>query len=126
VQIPDVTNMPFDDAAKQLTDLGFKVQRKDDYSDDVPDVGKVVSTSPSAGSSAPKGTTLTVTVSKGPKTVAVPDLTGMTAAQAQATLESAGLVLGNVYGPRNKHVFAQTPNSGTKVNRGSSVDVYTI
>lgn len=125
VSVPDVTGQVFEDAAKALADAGFQVQRKDDYSDEVPDVGKVISTSPSAGSSAVKGTKVTVVVSKGPKTVAVPDVRGLTISQAQSAIQSAGLAVGNVYGPPGANrVIDQSPSAGSKVDRGTAVDLY--
>jgi serine/threonine-protein kinase len=123
--IPDLTGMAFADASKALTDLGFQVVRKDDYSDEVPDVGKVIGTSPAANSSAAKGSKVTVTVSKGPKTVAVPEVRGMTVAQAQAALRAVGLVPGNVYGPPGANrVIDSLPSAGAKVSRGTAVDLF--
>jgi serine/threonine-protein kinase len=123
VQIPDLTGQTFEDASKALADAGFQVVRKDDYSDDVPDPGKVISTTPTG--TAAKGTKVTVVVSKGPKTVTVPSLSGMSVSQAQNALQAAGLDLGQIYGPPSKRVFDSTPTAGSKVPRGTKVDVYT-
>ena len=111
VPIPAVEGMTYDAAAKALTDLGFVPQRKDEYSDDVPDAGKVIGTSPTG--SAAKGTKVTVTVSKGPKTVKVPDVRGMKLAQARAALAAAGLKPGQVYGPNGADkVIDTSPERG--------------
>ncbi|MDQ1438771.1 MAG: eukaryotic-like serine/threonine-protein kinase [Acidimicrobiaceae bacterium] len=124
VAIPDnLVGQPYDAAAKALADAGFVSVRKDDYSDDVPDVGKVVSLSPSG--LAAKGSKVTVLVSKGPKTVAVPGLFGDKVNEAKGVLEGAGLTLGNLYGPPKGRVFATNPSEGRKVPRGTAVDIYT-
>ena len=121
--IPDVAGLAYDAAAKALTEAGFVPQRKDEYSDEVPEAGKVISTSPSG--SAAKGTKITVLVSKGPKTVAVPDVRGMTIDEAKAKLREAGLTPGQVYGPGNaSRVIDTAPSAGAKVERGSTVDIF--
>jgi eukaryotic-like serine/threonine-protein kinase len=51
--------------------------------------GHVVSQTPKATTSLKQGSTVTVVVSDGPPDVSVPSLTGMTCAQAAATLQSA-------------------------------------
>jgi eukaryotic-like serine/threonine-protein kinase len=51
--------------------------------------GHVVSQTPKATTSLKQGSTVTVVVSDGPPDVSVPSLTGMTCAQATATLQSA-------------------------------------
>jgi serine/threonine-protein kinase len=122
--VPDVSGQAYDAAAKALTDQGFKVQRKDDFSDTVAK-GTVISTTPSGGSQATKGTTVVVSVSKGPDIVNVPDVRGMTLDQAAATLRAAGLVVGNVYGPPNaRRVLDSSPSAGSPVRRGSAVDLF--
>jgi beta-lactam-binding protein with PASTA domain/tRNA A-37 threonylcarbamoyl transferase component Bud32 len=125
VAIPDLIHDDFADAADQLKALGLNVVRKDDYSDDEPNPGKVISTSPPAGSSVPKNSKVTVVVSKGPKTVTVPTVTGTTLDRAKAAITAAGLSVGNIYGPdKGKFVVLQTPSAGDTVPRGSSVDLY--
>ena len=52
--------------------------------------GIVTGQTPSGGSEGSKGSTVTVTVSKGPSTSAVPDVTTQDVAIAQTTLEAAG------------------------------------
>jgi serine/threonine-protein kinase len=125
VSIPDVTGQSYEAAAKALADAGFQVVKKEDYSDEVPDVGKVISTSPSANSSATKGTKVTVTVSKGKKTIQVPDVRGLSLDQARGELRAAGLVPGNIYGPPNgNRVIETSPSAGSKAERGDSVDLF--
>jgi serine/threonine-protein kinase len=86
-----------------------------------------VRTDPGAGQTAQKGSTVTIFVSVGPQTVAVPNLSGKSVDDARATLEAAGLKLGAVFGPqgKNRKVFFQNPGAGANVNRGTAVSVYT-
>jgi serine/threonine-protein kinase len=124
LQVPDVSGQPFDAGAKTLADAGFKVQRKDDFSDSV-EKGKIISTTPSGASQALKGATVNVSVSKGPDIVNVPDVRGMALDQAGATLKAAGLVPGVVYGPNGaRRVIESSPSAGSPVRRGTAVDLF--
>ena len=65
-------------------------------------------------------------MSRGPRTVAVPDLGGMSAAAAQAALQALGLTAdeSDLFGVPG-HVVAQSPSPGKQVKVGSSVRFYT-
>jgi serine/threonine-protein kinase len=80
---------------------------------------------PAAGASLAVGSKVTLNVSKGPDLVAVPDVSGLAEQDAAARFVAAGLTEGNRYGPPNKKVFATNPTAGTKVKRGSAIDIYT-
>ena len=115
--ISDWTNKPFNDAKTGMEAAGLQVRRVEGYSDTVA-VGNVISTSPRAGQTAPKGSTVTVVVSAGPATVTVPDLTGRTVEQARQSLAAVGLRIGAVYGQGNgdqRRVISQDPPAGSKV-----------
>lgn len=91
VEVPNVAGQSVDQAKKTLTNAGFKIgQETEVYSTEV-ESGKVVGTNPEAGQKAKKGSTVSISVSKGTKQVSVPDLRGMTKDQAQKALTDAGL-----------------------------------
>jgi beta-lactam-binding protein with PASTA domain len=122
VKVQDVANKTYDEAAAALTAQGFKVARNDVFDDKV-DVGKVVGTDPGANQLAPKTSTVTINVSKGPEMVAVPGVVGMTVEAASQRLQQAGLVPDvENYGP-GKTVRAVSPKEGTLVKKGSKVSL---
>ena len=82
--------MSYDEAAQALSAKGFAVTRSDDFSDTVP-VDKVIGTNPAAGTSQARGSSVQISVSKGPELVTVPDLKGKTLEAAQAQLVALGL-----------------------------------
>ncbi|CAN5333351.1 Stk1 family PASTA domain-containing Ser/Thr kinase [soil metagenome] len=88
VIVPNVVNQPYDQAALELRRNGFGVTRVDVASDLTE--GIVVDQDPSGDSEATRGTTVTLSVSRGPSTVAVPDVTTQDVSIAQVTLENAG------------------------------------
>jgi beta-lactam-binding protein with PASTA domain len=91
--------------------------------------GQIISSSPASGAPAAYGSTVTVTVSSGPPTVAVPDVVGDSVAQAEAALQSDGLVVGGPYGPNAQSskavVITTTPAAGTTIPTGHTVNLYT-
>ncbi len=87
IRVPDVTGQQVDVARPNIEAAGFKVQIENIDSGQT--VGEVVSTSPAGGSNAAEGDTVTLRVSNGDK-IPMPDLVGMTPAQALSALEAAG------------------------------------
>lgn len=78
-----VAGQSVDQAKKTLTNAGFKIgQETEVYSTEV-ESGKVVGTNPEAGQKAKKGSTVSISVSKGTEQVSVPDLRGMTKDQVK-------------------------------------------
>jgi serine/threonine-protein kinase len=120
VQIPDVSNKSYDEAAQTLTALGFTVARSDDFSDTVA-ADKVVGTNPAAGASVPRASSVQIVVSKGPELITVPDLKTMTLEAAQAKLVSLGLEADTVGYLPGRLVRDQTPAANQKVKKGTKV-----
>ncbi|MHB1911145.1 MAG: Stk1 family PASTA domain-containing Ser/Thr kinase [Acidimicrobiales bacterium] len=122
--VPALAGDTYAQAAAALAGLQLNSVQSDVYNDQYP-AGQVVGTSPAAGQSAARGSTVTVEVSKGPQQVQVPDVTGMSVAGATSAIEAVGLVVNNVYGPPNRPVFITDPTAGTTVDSGTGVDLYT-
>ena len=88
VAVPAVVGLDYSAALQQLQAAGFAVARTDVESDQP--AGVVVSQVPAGSSTATKGSTVTLSVSNGPQTTPVPDVTGLTTADARTTLTDAG------------------------------------
>ena len=122
--IPQLAGDTYDQAAAALSQLGLSATQNQVYDNTYP-AGQVTSTSPAAGASAAKGSTVSVNVSKGPQYVNVPNVSGMTIDHATQVLQQVGLLVGNIYGPSNSRVFVTDPPAGSHVATGTSVDLYT-
>jgi serine/threonine-protein kinase len=87
--------------------------------------GKVFHQDPGAGTKVDKGSTVTITVSKGPPKVTMPDVKGQQWTTAQQTLVNLGLKPEkfNVGGKTAGEVTATVPAAGTSVAKGSTVRV---
>src|SRR5262245_29256771 len=88
IAVPNVVGLTYDVAAAQLQSAGFTVGRVDVESNRP--AGQVVTQSPPGNSTASKGTSVTLSVSQGPTTVTVPDVSLQSVADARATLRAAG------------------------------------
>ena len=124
VTVPSVIGLPFDQASAALQQAGFTVSRKDVESDQPADT--VVNQSPS-GSATP-GSAITLEVSKGPKTSAVPDVTSQDEQSARDTLTSAGFKVKvrnqNVTDPGLYGiVLNQSPTGGSQAKQGTTVTI---
>ena len=124
VDVPSIApNTPYDQANNALTHANFQVSRADEFSDTVPP-GDVISVDPS--DRATYGTTVTVTVSKGPEFVTIPDFPALAPlSDVQPALESLNLnvVVQKAFGGVEGRVIKIDPGSGTPVHPGSTVTV---
>ncbi|WNI16691.1 Stk1 family PASTA domain-containing Ser/Thr kinase [Actinacidiphila sp. ITFR-21] len=89
VEIPDVTNDPFDSASQQLVDKGFQVKKKVQTST-TEQQDTVLSMSPDAGTKAAKGTVVTLTVAEPPEQKQVPNVQNVDFDTAKAQLAAQG------------------------------------
>jgi serine/threonine-protein kinase len=127
ISVPNVIGLPFADAASQLQKAGFSVSRIDVDSDLAK--GIVVDQAPNGGETGAKGSTVTLSVSKGPTTSAVPDVTTQPLATAEDTLRSSGfkwqVILEDTTDPTlNGSVISQDPVGGSQAKPGAVVTLF--
>ena len=96
VTVPQVTGMAAGTATAELQNLGFTVKAGPGEHSNTVAKGDVAATEPGIGSSAKRGTTVTIIESTGPIMIGVPQVTGLTEAAAEAELRKAGLTPGPV------------------------------
>jgi serine/threonine-protein kinase len=122
--VPHVEGLPRDEAEKALRDAGFKVDVTQTYSADVPS-GRVISSSPPEGTTAEKGTTVRLTVSRGAEPVKVPNVVGKNIDEARGVLQSAGLKVTTKDDTQATKdpgtVTGQNPKAGKQVKPGATV-----
>ena len=123
VAVPDVTGMPQAQAQALLQGKGFVVTATTAFSDSVP-IGTVIAQAPQGGT-APKGSTVALTVSKGPDVVEVPDVRGQKVGDAKKQLEALGFTtdISRFPGGPGK-VLRTDPGGGQKARRGATIKVY--
>jgi len=124
VVVPDVRGRSYDRAVQRLANRKFNAARQDEFSD--APAGQVLGTEPLAGDRAPRGSTITVRVSKGPDLVDVPDFKGMTIERATAAAATAGVQIEaqGVLGA-NRKVRAQAPQAADgKVKRNTVITLF--
>ncbi len=125
VALPDVTTELFPDAEATLKSLKFVVVRTNVQDPSVK--GTVISESPQGGTQQPVGSTVTLTVSSGPGTIQVPDVTTDTQAEATSIL-STNFIVATIMAPvtdptQDGTVISQTPQGGTTAKPGSLVTI---
>jgi serine/threonine-protein kinase len=128
IAVPNVEGAELDEARDELVQKGFdrdRIEVKRVESERTP--GIVIDQTPAAGSKKPKTATITLTIAKEKETVAVPDLTGKTVAEAKQILEAEGLVLGAQTPVESAAtpgtIVGQTLQAGQEVAAGSTVNV---
>ncbi len=125
VPVPNVIDLNVQLAKNKLIDHGFVPREKLSFDDTVPK-GVVFDQSPIAGAKLAKNSPVQITVSNGPPQVPVPSVIGKNRDDAIATLTNAGLtytVVSVHSGKPPDTVTGQFPHPGTKVKKGSKVQI---
>jgi beta-lactam-binding protein with PASTA domain len=124
VEVPPVEGRTEGEAGSVLTSVGLRVSVDEDHSPTVEE-GHVISQSPEAGTVLRVGDTVTIVISLGPRRFPMPDVVGMTEAQATARLEALNLLLDTVDLPSGgSKVVGQRPPPGTTVEEGQRVTIF--
>jgi beta-lactam-binding protein with PASTA domain len=126
IAVPNVVGDNVQVATSTLQGAGFAVATK--HADSSQPKDTVFAQNPSAGTSEPPGTTITLQVSNGPKTSAVPDVTSQTQSDATDTLRASGFGVKVETQPTNDPnsdgvVLTQTPQGGTPEPKGFVVTI---
>ncbi|MCK7622144.1 Stk1 family PASTA domain-containing Ser/Thr kinase [Streptomyces sp. RS10V-4] len=125
VDVPDVTGKARDDAADALREAGFRVAFADQPVFSPQDKDTVARQAPGAGTTLGKGDTVTLTLSKGPEMVTVPDVGGKNTADATRALTAAGFKV-KVDKPflfPEDSVASQSVDAGEKAPKGSTITI---
>jgi serine/threonine-protein kinase len=125
--VPNVVGLDQDTAEQTLQDkqlVPVIVQQQSDQPE-----GTVFAQDPVAGTKLAAGDRVTLTVSKGPATVAVPDVVGLTRGDARGELQSAGFSVQvktrQSQDPADDDiVLDQRPGHGTQLRKGRTVVLY--
>ncbi|TGB08682.1 Stk1 family PASTA domain-containing Ser/Thr kinase [Streptomyces sp. MZ04] len=126
IPVPDVTGLDYEAAAKQITDNGLTPKREDVASDSVEE-GKVIQTSPAAGTKVDDGSTVTIQVAKAAEQATVPALTGQKLKDARKAIEDADLTVGTITGPQEDDalVVLSQPGANEQVAPGTAINLTT-
>ena len=127
VTVPQVTGYTDTAAIGMLTDAGLDYNREYENSDTVAE-GTVIRQSPESGASVAGGTKVTIVVSQGRQSVAVPGLKNMTESEARKALEEKGLQCGTVNSDYSDtveegKVIDQSEAAGKTVYSGTTVNI---
>jgi eukaryotic-like serine/threonine-protein kinase len=90
VKVPDVRGLTEAKAREFMANSGFRTSTQTTFSPTVP-LGQVINTDPRPGVKADKGSTVTLIVSRGAKSVTLPNLRGKSVDEALQALADAGL-----------------------------------
>ena len=124
IAMVDFTGKTGDEALNTLVEGGFKVYPKYEYSETVP-MGAVISQTPSDAKNYPKGTKITLIISKGSNYVFIPNVYSLSESKAKSTLSALDLkvTVKRMGNKAIKRVTNISPKVGSKVMRGSKVTI---
>lgn len=126
IKMIDVVGQDADAVKKALVEVGLtpviEYEESSEYAKDI-----VIRCSVSEGTVIPSGTEVILTVSAGVEGVEVPDVVGMTEAEAVSTLVNKGFVPNKVDGYddfiKEGSIISQEPVAGSKAPSGASITI---
>ncbi|WP_369035377.1 Stk1 family PASTA domain-containing Ser/Thr kinase [Streptomyces adonidis] len=127
VEVADVTGATLADAQAELEEAGLKVEvATGTVASDEFEAGQVAVQSPEGGTEAAEGDTVTLTISKGPEMIEVPDVVGDSVADAKEALEAAGFQVDEdrgLLGLFGDTVKKQSVKGGKTAAKGSTITI---
>ncbi|CAM5405319.1 non-specific serine/threonine protein kinase OS=Streptomyces tendae OX=1932 GN=pknB PE=4 SV=1 [Streptomyces tendae] len=126
IDVPDVTGDDLDEARAELEGAGLKVKVADGQVNSEYDSGQVARQTPEPGGRAAEGDTVTLTVSKGPRMIEVPDVVGDSVDDAKGKLQDAGFEVDEdrgLLGLFGDTVKKQSVDGGDTAPEGSTVTI---
>lgn len=128
VDLPDVIEMPINDAQSLLMEQGFQVVIRDSLYDANHPVGIVIEQNPYPYAVVKEGRRVYLTVSIGEKPIIMPNLFGVSPREAELILDTYNLTLGskNYYYNERYHegtVMGQSYPQGQEIKPGSRIDI---
>ena len=129
--VPDLDGMTQEEAANALAPLGLHVGVVTHRQDSDAPRGTVIEQYPEQGEVLENGGTVDLTLSDQPLMRDVPNVLGKTLEEARQRLKEYDLQLGDVHyeyatGYDVGEVFRQSPESGTQLRQGDSVNVWVV
>ncbi|MEU9527502.1 Stk1 family PASTA domain-containing Ser/Thr kinase [Streptomyces sp. NPDC048210] len=127
VGVPDVTGLSVDDATAALDEAGLKAEVLPERVNSAEAQGEIARQTPGSGAEAAEGDTVELTVSKGPRMLQVPDVTGKDVDEARSTLEDAGfeVKVDRPFLSFSDTVGSQSVEGGEKAAEGSTITIRT-
>jgi serine/threonine-protein kinase len=128
VVVPDLVGKNVVYVLELLTDLGLNTKVKgSEYSAVVPK-NNVVFQEPEPGAEIKKGRDVRIIISKGAKSILMPNLKGLSIQQARIILEENSLCRGEISSTYNDNmkkdeVIAQVPSAGAMITRGGCANL---
>ncbi|MCC0579430.1 Stk1 family PASTA domain-containing Ser/Thr kinase [Streptomyces californicus] len=127
IDVPDVTGLSVEDATAELEAEGLRAEVLPGRVHSTEVKGDIAEQSPGEGTEAAEGDTVELTVSKGPRMLDVPDVTGRDVDEARSTLEEAGfeVEVDRPFLSFSDTVASQSVDGGERAPEGSTITVKT-
>ncbi|MGW3687479.1 Stk1 family PASTA domain-containing Ser/Thr kinase [Streptomyces sp. NPDC005125] len=127
VDVPDLTGLSVQEATDALDEEGLKAEVLPGRVNSPEAAGDVARQSPGGGTRAAEGDTITLTVSKGPRMIDVPDVTGKDIDEATRLLKAAGFEtkVDRPFLSFSDTIASQSVDGGDRAPEGSTITITT-
>jgi beta-lactam-binding protein with PASTA domain len=126
--VPNVIGLSRAKAESEIMEAGLVTGTMAQASSATVPTGNIIGQSPTTGTSVIPGTAINLVISVGPATFNVPNVMGLSQANAQTEITAAGLIVGTVIQTSSStisagSVISQNPKAGVAASQGSAVEL---
>ncbi|MEU8831174.1 Stk1 family PASTA domain-containing Ser/Thr kinase [Streptomyces sp900116325] len=127
VDVPDLTGLSVQEATDALDEEGLKAKVLPSRVNSPEAAGDIARQSPGGSTQAAEGDTITLTVSKGPRMIDVPDVTGKDVDEATRLLKAAGfeVEVDRPFLSFSDTIASQSVDGGDRAPEGSTITIKT-
>ncbi|MGN0353400.1 MAG: Stk1 family PASTA domain-containing Ser/Thr kinase [Roseburia sp.] len=128
VTMIDVTDMTFEEAQKELKELGLGIKKNGTVSSDTIAEGNIAEQDVAEGKKVEVNSTINVKISSGKGEISVPNVVGSEESSAISTLKTSGFKVGTPEYEYNDtvaqgKVIRQTPEAGSAAKEGDTITI---
>jgi len=129
ITVPDVCNMPLEDALKELKKHGLEGVVVERRYDPIIEAGKVIIQEPLPDAETKKGRIINLSVSLGPETIKIPYLTGVDIEKGKLILVKLNLAIETIDSVYSDSVaigkiISTVPDFGSEVKNGEHIKIF--
>ncbi len=127
IDVPDLTGLSVQEATDALDEEGLKAEVLPGRVNSPEAAGDIARQSPGGSTQAAAGDTITLTVSKGPRMIDVPDVTGKDVDEATRLLKAAGfeVEVDRPFLSFSDTIASQSVDGGDRAPEGSTITIKT-
>ncbi len=129
VEVPDLVGMDYEEAKSEASQVGLEIKKQNEgvYNSKFAE-GEIISQFPTGGERVRQTRDIVITISKGPRSIVIPELINKNLREVQVIVSNKNLEIGEINYEYNNDiakdvVISQLPEAGEEINVEKKIDL---